>query len=237
VGERVAFVMTTTKHMKRTKRYNTSLQKRSDDKVTLEDAVAFVKESANAKFDESVEMHVRLNIDPKKGEQAVRGSVTLPHGTGKEVRVGVITDDKADEAKKAGADIVGGQDLIDKIKSGNLPDVDVLVATPDMMPKLAPAARVLGPRGLMPSPKTDTVTSNVAAVVESLKKGKASFKNDNTGNIHQVIGKASFSQEQLIENYNAFMDAVKACKTDAHKGQFIQTTSVCSTMGPSAKIK
>lgn len=223
--------------MKRGKRYNLAAEKRSEEKVTLEDAVAFVKDNASAKFDESVEVHVRLNIDPKKGEQAVRGSVTLPHGTGKEVKIGVITEDKADEAKKAGADVVGGQELIDKIKAGNLPEVDVLVATPDMMPKLAPAARVLGPRGLMPSPKTDTVTPNVEAAVESLKKGKSSFKNDNTGNIHQVIGKVSFDADKVIENYKAFMDAVGACKTEAHKGQLVIGTSVCSTMGPSAKIK
>lgn len=229
--------MTTTMFMKRGKRYDLAVEKRSEEKMTLEEAATFVKENASAKFDESVEVHIRLNIDPKKGEQAVRGSVTLPHGTGKEMRIGVITEDAVDEAKKAGADVIGGQDLIDKIKAGELPDVDVLIATPDMMPKLAPAARVLGPRGLMPSPKTDTVTPNVAAAVESLKKGKANFKNDNTGNIHQVIGKASFDAKQLIENYKAFVDAVQACKTDAHKGQLITTTSMCSTMGPAAKIK
>ncbi|PID51608.1 MAG: 50S ribosomal protein L1 [Candidatus Moraniibacteriota bacterium] len=203
----------------------------------MTEAVTFLKENTRAKFDESVEVHVRLNIDPKKGEQAVRGSVTLPHGTGKTVRVGVITETKADEAKKAGADVIGGQELIDKIKAGNLPDVDVLVATPDMMPKLAPAARVLGPRGLMPSPKTDTVTPQVEAIVTSLKKGKSNFKNDNTGNVHQVIGKVSFTPEQLAENYNTFITALEGCKTDAHKGQFIATISVCSTMSPSVRTK
>lgn len=223
--------------MKRGKRYSAAADKRAQERISIEEAAAFVKENAGAKFDESVEVHVRLNIDAKKGDQAVRGSVTLPHGTGKEVRVGVITEDKIDEAKKAGADVVGGKELIDKIKAGNLPDADVLVATPDMMPKLAPAARVLGPRGLMPSPKTDTVTPNVAEAIESLKKGKANFKNDNTGNIHQVIGKASFSSEQIAENYKAFMDAVQACKTDAHKGQLVAVVSMCSTMGPSVKIK
>ncbi len=223
--------------MKRGKNYNSAVEKRGEEKMTAEEAVAFVKENASAKFDESIEVHIRLNIDPKKGEQSVRGSVTLPHGTGKEVRVGVITEDKADEAKKAGADLIGGQELIDKIKKGELPDVDVLVASPDMMPKLAPAARVLGPRGLMPSPKTDTVTPNVADAINSLKKGKANFKNDNARNIHQVIGRISFTQEQILENYNAFMDAVKACKNDAHKGQLIATKSICSTMGPAVKIK
>jgi large subunit ribosomal protein L1 len=223
--------------MKRGKRYQDAVQKRTEEAMNLEDAIAFVKENASAKFDESVEVHVRLNIDPKRGEQAIRGSVVLPHGTGKEVRVGVITEDKADEAKKAGADVVGGKELIDKIKAGKLPEVDVLVATPDMMVSLAPAARVLGPRGLMPSPKTDTVTPNVATTVESLKKGKASFKNDNTANVHQVIGKVSFEANQIAENYKAFIDAVNACKGEAHKGQLIAGISMCSTMGPSVKIK
>jgi len=226
-----------TKYMKRTKSYKAVAEKLPEGKNSPEEAIAFVKENARAKFDESVEVHVHLNIDPKKGEQTVRGSVALPHGTGKEVRVGVITQEKADEAKKAGADVIGGEELIEKIKSGTIPDVDVLVATPDIMPKLAQAARVLGPRGLMPSPKTDTVTPNVANAVTSLKKGKASFKNDNSGNIHQVIGKVSFETDQLVENYKAFMDAVAACKNESHKGQLIGGISVCSTMGPAIKIK
>ena len=223
--------------MKRSKRYNSAMEKRTSEKMILTDAVTFVKESAKAKFDESVEVHVRLNIDARKGEQAVRGSVSLPNGIGKSVRVGVITEDKKDEALKAGADVVGGQELIDKIKAGTLPEVDILVATPDMMPKLAPAARILGPRGLMPSPKTDTVTPNVGEAVESLKKGKANFKNDNSGNVHQVIGKASFDAEKLAQNYTAFIDAIKLCRNEAHKGQFITSISMCSTMGPSVVIE
>ena len=205
--------------------------------MALTDAVVFVKENAKAKFDESIEVHVRLNIDARKGEQAVRGSVSLPHGIGKSVRVAVITDTKVDEANKAGADVVGGQELIDKIKAGTLPEVDVIVATPDMMPKLAPAARILGPRGLMPSPKTDTVTPNVGEAVESLKKGKASFKNDNSGNVHQVIGKASFDAEKLQQNYTAFVDAIKACRNEAHKGQFVTSISLCLTMGPGVIVE
>ncbi len=223
--------------MKRGKNYNSALEKRTDENMTIDEAVTFVKENASAKFDESVEVHIRLNIDPKNGEQAVRGSVVLPNGTGKSVRIGVITEDKADEAKKAGADVVGGVELIEKMKAGDVPDVDVFIATPDMMPKLAPAARVLGPRGLMPSPKTDTVTPDVVSAIESLKKGRANFKNDSTGNVHQVIGKVSFDGEKLIENYNAFIEALQACKNDAHKGQLIANTSICSTMGPAVKIK
>jgi len=223
--------------MKRGKNYQSAVEKRTEEQMTPEDAVAFVKDSASAKFDESVEVHIRLNIDPKNGEQSVRGSVVLPNGTGKEVRIGVITEDKADEAKKAGADIVGGTELIEKMKAGDIPDVDVFIATPDMMPKLAPAARVLGPRGLMPSPKTDTVTPDVVGAIESLKKGKSNFKNDNTGNIHQVIGKASFDAEKIVANYTVFMDAVKACKNESHKGQLIANISICSTMSPAVKIK
>ncbi len=222
--------------MKQSKRYKSAVEKRQSHSMTITDAIAFVKENAKAKFDESVEVHVRLNIDTKKGEQSVRGAAVLPHGIGKSIRVGVITEEKQGEAKKAGADVVGGQELIDAIKGGAIPAVDVLVATPDMMPKLAPAARVLGPRGLMPSPKTDTVTLQVAATVEELKKGKANFKNDNSGNIHQVIGKASFSAEQLHENYTTLINAIQAARTEAHKGQFIKTTHLCSTMGPSVVI-
>ncbi len=223
--------------MKRGKNYNNVIEKRVDEKMTIKDAVVFVKENATAKFDESVEVHVRLNIDPKNGEQAIRGAIVLPHGIGKKNRIGVITEDKVDEIKKLGVDIVGGLELIEKIKSGNIPDVDVIIATPDMMPKLAPAARILGPRGLMPSPKTDTVTSDLVSAIESLKKGKSNFKNDNTGNIHQVIGKVSFDIDKLVENYTAFIEVVQAQKNEAHKGQLISGISICSTMSPAIKIK
>lgn len=224
--------------MKKGKRYNSAVETVDKEKVySANEAFALVKDNAKAKFDESVEVHVRLNIDPKKGDQQIRGTVTLPQGTGKEVKVGVITESKQDEAKKAGADVIGGQELIDKIKTGNLPDVDVLVATPDIMPKLAQAARVLGPRGLMPSPKTDTVTPDVKKAIGELKKGKESFKNDNTGNVHQIIGKASFDVEKIEENFKAFIEAVEKCKTEAHKGKLITNVSVCSTMGPAVKVK
>lgn len=223
--------------MKKGKRYNVAVETVDKEKVySADEAFALVKDNAKAKFDESIEAHVRLNIDPKKGDQQIRGTVTLPQGTGKEVKVGVITESKEAEAKKAGADVVGGQELIDKIKTGKLPEVDVLVATPDIMPKLAQAARVLGPRGMMPSPKTDTVTPDVEKAIEELKKGKESFKNDNTANVHQIIGKASFDAKKLEENYNAFIEAVNKCKTDAHKGKLIINVSVCSTMGPAVKV-
>ena len=202
----------------------------------IETAVDLVKKTATAKFDESVEAHIRLNIDPTKGDQAIRGSVVLPHGTGNEVRIGVIVnDDKILGDEKV--DVVGGEDLIKKIKAGNVPEVDVIVTTPDMMPKLASAAKVLGPRGLMPSPKTGTVTTNVVDVIKELKKGKNSFKNDKTGNVHQIIGKASFDKKQLIENFEAFLNAVSAQKNEAHKGKLIKSVSICSTMGPGIKVK
>jgi large subunit ribosomal protein L1 len=224
--------------MKRSKRYSTAVEVIDQDKVyPISEAFEIVKKNASAKFDESVEAHIKLNIDPKKGEQQIRGTVTLPNGTGKDVKVGVITESKIDEAKKAGADLVGGQELIDKMKTGKLPEVDVLVATPDIMPKLAQAARVLGPRGLMPSPKTDTVTTDVEKVVAELKKGKESFKNDKSGNVHQIIGKASFEAEKLEENFATFLEAVKKCKTDAHKGKLIVNVSVCSTMGPGVRVQ
>ncbi len=224
--------------MKKGKRYDVAAEAVDKEKVySSKEAFVLVRDNAKAKFDESIEVHIRLNVDPKKGDQQIRGTVTLPQGTGKEVKVGVITESKQDEAKKAGADLVGGQELIDKIKTGKLPEVDVLVATPDIMPKLAQAARVLGPRGMMPSPKTDTVTVDVEKAVGELKKGKESFKNDNTANVHQIIGKASFDAEKLEENYNAFIEAVNKCKTDAHKGKLITNVSVCSTMGPSVKIE
>ncbi|MCK4635938.1 MAG: 50S ribosomal protein L1 [Candidatus Moranbacteria bacterium] len=224
--------------MKKGKRYESAVETVDKERVySPSEAFKLVKENAKAKFDESIEVHVRLNIDPKKGEQQIRGTVTLPQGTGKNVKVGVITESKETEAKKAGADVVGGQELIDQMKTGKLPDVDVLVATPDIMAKLAQAARVLGPRGLMPSPKTDTVTVDVEKAVSELKKGKESFKNDNTSNVHQIIGKASFEAEKLEENFKAFINAVRKCKTDAHKGNIIVGVSVCSTMGPAVKIE
>jgi len=224
--------------MKKGKNYTKATEAREiSKKYDVAEAIAFVKEHASAKFDEAVEVHVRLGIDPKRGEQAIRASVSLPHGSGKTARIAVITESKADEAKSAGADIVGGSELIDEIKAGNLPEADVIVATPEMMPKLASAAKVLGPRGLMPSPKTDTVTPDVAGVIGELKKGKENFKNDNSGNIHQVIGKVSFDADKLEENYKAFMSTVSAQKTDAHKGALITGVSMCSTMGPGLKVK
>jgi len=222
--------------MKRSKKYKDISGKLEKGKLyPVEEALEFIVKNKAAKFDESVEVHIKLNVDPKKGEEQVRGAVVLPHGTGKAKRIAVITSTKAKEAKEAGADLIGGEDLIEKIKSGKI-DFDVLIAAPEMMPKLAPAAKILGPKGLMPSPKTETVTEKVKEAVEALKKGKVSFKNDNTGNIHQIIGKVSFGSEKLKENFDAFIKAVQKSKPAAVKGKFIVGISVCSTMGAGIRI-
>ncbi len=223
--------------MKHGKKYRTVAEKfEKNTKYVLAEAINMVKEGKVAKFDESVEVHVKLAIDPKKGDQQVRGTVVLPHGVGKTKKIAVVTSTKAKEAQEAGADLVGGEELIDKIKTGKFEAFDVLVATPEMMPKLAQVAKILGPRGLMPSPKTETVTDKVKDAVEMLKKGKASFKNDNGSNVHQVIGKLSFEAVKLTENYEAFLDALIKAKPAATKGKYIVSATICSTMGPGVKI-
>lgn len=222
--------------MKRGKKYRAIIEKIDKNKeYSIEEALKIVTEGKIAKFDESVEVHMTSSIDPKKGDQQIRGAIVLPHGTGKSKRVGVITSTKADEAKKAGADTIGDEAMIEKIKKGEI-DFDVLVATPEMMPKLAGVARVLGPKGLMPNPKTDTVTEKIAEAVEMLKKGKIDFKNDKTGNIHQSIGKVSFGVDKLKENFETFVEAVEKSKSDSVKGQLIKKIVVCSTMGPGVKV-
>ncbi|MFH0968926.1 MAG: 50S ribosomal protein L1 [Patescibacteria group bacterium] len=223
--------------MKRGKKYAKAFEKiEKDKKYSAEEAVKLVKENKIAKFDESVEIHVKLSIDPKKGEQQMRGTVVLPHGTGKTKKVAVITSTKTKEAKDAGADIVGGEEMIEKIKNNKISAFDVLVATPEMMPKLAQVAKILGPRGLMPSPKTETVTDKIKETVEMLKKGKVNFKNDEGSNVHQVVGKVSFEENKLKENIEVFLSALRKAKPQAVKGKFIINASICSTMGPGVKI-
>ncbi len=205
---------------------------------SLAEAVALAKKTSTAKFDASVEIHAKLGIDPKQGDQQVRGTVSLPHGTGqsKKVAVFVSAADKEKEAKEADADIVGGEELIAQIASSSKADFDVAIATPDMMPKLAKVARILGPKGLMPNPKTDTVGVNIRAMVEDQKKGKVAFKNDDTGNIHVVIGKVSFDEAKLLENAAVFMDALKKAKPSASKGNFIVKATMTTTMGPAIVV-
>jgi len=203
---------------------------------SIGEAIQEVKSSAEAKFDESVEVHARLAIDPKKSDQQVRGVAELPHGTGKKVKIAVFTTTQKKEAEESGADVVGGEELIDKVKSSGKIDADIAIATPEIMPRLATIAKILGPKGLMPNPKNKTVTPKVKEVIESLKYGRADFKNDDSGNIHQVIGKKSFENEKLEENFKVFIDALRKSKPEAAKGKFIKGVSICSTMGKSVKI-
>jgi large subunit ribosomal protein L1 len=202
----------------------------------LDEALKLVKENASAKFDESLEVHVRTGIDTKKGEQQVRSTCVLPHGTGKTKRVAVFSESEK-EAKESGADIVGGKELIAEIKSKGTIDFDIAVATPEMMRELAQIAKVLGPKGLMPSPKNETVTKDVAKTVKELKGGKIAFKNDETSNIHQVIGKISWDEAKLKENYEAFLEGVIKAKPATIKGIYVRAISICSTMGPGVKVE
>lgn len=203
----------------------------------ISEAIALAKKTATAKYDEGIELHLRLGIDSGKSDQQVRGTISLPHGTGKTKRVAAFVEAaKEAVAKEAGADIVGGEDLIEEIsKKGDI-DFDVAIATPAMMPKLAKLARLLGPRGLMPNPKSDTVGPNVKKMVEEQKAGKESFKNDKAGNIHQIFGRASFTEKQLEENLRALLDQIKRLKPAASKGIFLQSATICSTVGPGIKI-
>ena len=204
--------------------------------MNITEAIAEIKKNAKAKFDESVEAHFRLDIDPKKSDQQVRGVAVLPNGTGKSVKIVVFTSTQKKEAERAGAELVGGEELIDKIKSSGKIDADVAIATPEMMPKLAGVAKILGPKGLMPNPKNQTVTPKVTEVIEALKYGRADFKNDNSGNIHQAIGKVSFEDAKLEENFKALLEAVRKAKPEGAKGKFIKNVSVCSTMGKGVQV-
>ncbi len=223
--------------MKRSKRFS-ELKKLIDPKKTypLAEAIELVKKTSNVKFDAGVEIHLRLGIDPKKGDQQIRGTVTLPHGTGKTKKIAVFTENEK-EAKEAGADLAGAKELIDKIKKTGKTDFDIAVATPDMMKNLAPIAKILGTRGLMPSPKNETITTNIKKTVKELKGGKVAFKNDDTTNIHLLVGKVSFDDKKLVENIETFTDAVKKAKPVSAKGTFIQNASVSSSMGPGIKIE
>ena len=207
----------------------------SDAKLAPSEAVQLVKELASAKFDESVDIAARLGVDPRKADQLVRGTVVLPHGTGKSVRVLVIAQgEKEAEATEAGADYVGVE-FVEKIQEGWL-DFDVCVVTPDLMGKVGPLGRVLGPRGLMPTPKAGTVTFDIARAVGEIKAGKIEFRVDKTGNVHAPIGKASFSGDQLSENLTAFMDQIMRAKPSAAKGTYVRSVTVSSTMGPAVAI-
>ena len=193
--------------------------------------------TAKAKFDETVELHVKLGVDSRHADQQVRGAIVLPHGTGKTVRVLVFAKgDKADAAREAGADYVGDMDMVEKIQKENWFDFDVVIASPDMMGVVGRLGKVLGPKGLMPSPKAGTVTPDVAKAVQESKAGKIEYRLDKTNIIHCPIGKASFGQEKLLENFNALLDAIIKAKPAALKGQYIKSVAVASTMGPGVRI-
>ena len=223
--------------MKRSKAYRAAADKFDADQLNSpEQAIALVKDGASAKFDETVDVAIRLGVDPRKADQMVRGTVNLPHGTGKTARVLVFASgERAAEALAAGADEVGADELIEKVAGGYL-DFDSVVATPDMMGKVGRLGRVLGPRGLMPNPKTGTVTMDVTKAVSDIKGGKIAFRVDRHANLHFIIGKASFSPEQLADNYFAAFDEIMRLKPSASKGRYVKKVTMSSTMGPGVQV-
>lgn len=225
------------KYMARSKRYKSLVEKIDKGKVyPVQEALAVLKESP-VKFDAAVEVHMHLGIDPKKGEQMVRGTVVLPHGSGKTRKIAAfVSPEKEAEAKAAGADIIGTADVIEKIKSTGKIDFDIAVATPDMMKKLASIAKNLGQAGVMPNPKTETVSPNVTKMITELKGGKVAYKNDDTANVHQIVGRLSFPVEHLAENVKTFVDVVKKAKPTDSKGTYVRSITLTTTMGPGISI-
>jgi large subunit ribosomal protein L1 len=222
--------------MKKSKRMSEAESKVDKNKFyTLDEALTLIKEVSKTKFDESVEAHIRLGIDPAKGEQQIRANVVLPHGAGKVKKVAVFTENEK-EGAESGADVYGGKELIEKIKNTGVIEFDIAVASPEIMRDLSSIAKILGPKGLMPSPKNETVSKNIKKSVEELKKGKITFKNDETANVHQFIGKVSWDLIKLTENYNTFMEALKKVKPSGVKGAYITQVVLCSSMGPGIKI-
>ena len=224
--------------MKRGKKY-VEAAKLVDRSVLYDkdEAIALVKKCATAKFDETIEAHIRTGCDGRHADQQIRGAVVLPHGTGKKVRILVFAKDaKAEEAKAAGADYVGGMELIEKIQKENWFEFDVVVATPDMMGVVGRIGRVLGPKGLMPNPKAGTVTMDVTKAVQEIKAGKIEYRLDKTNIIHVPIGKASFTEEQLADNFQTLMGAIAKAKPSTLKGQYLKSVTLASTMGPSVKV-
>jgi len=221
--------------MKRKKELEASFEK--DRLYSPDEAISLVKKMANCKFDESIEVHIRLGVNPKHADQQVRGSVVLPYGTGKKKRIAVFAKgEKANEASSCGADIVGDDDLVEKIKKGFL-DFDVCISTPDMMKSVGSLGKILGPRGLMPNPKSQTVTFEIKKAIEEIKKGRIEYRCDEYGIVHSPIGKASFENESLLQNLIAFIESIIKAKPSAVKGQYIKTITISSTMGPGIKLE
>ena len=224
--------------MKHSKRFTeVSKQIEKSKEYSVDEAVEKIKTTAKAKFDETIDIAIRLGVDPRHTDQAIRGTVSLPHGIGKKVRVLVLTKQvqKQDEAKQSGADHVGFDDYIKKLQEG-WADIDVIVSTPDSMADVGKLGKVLGPKGLMPNPKSGTVTMDVGKAVTEIKAGKIEFRVDKAGNLHSVVGKASFDKQKLVDNVNTFLAAINRLKPASAKGQYIKTVAISSTMGPSVKI-
>jgi large subunit ribosomal protein L1 len=221
--------------MKQTKKQKTMMALDKTKVYSIADAIDALREYCSKKFDETLEISVRLGIDVTKNDQNIRGMLSLPNGTGKTVRVAVFTENSQDDAKKAGADVVGGEDLIARVLDGNI-DFDRVIATPDMMPKMSKVARVLGPKGLMPNPKLGTVTTNVADAVKTAKAGQIEYRADKSGIVHAGVGKMSFETSKLVENVNALIDQLKKVKPASSKGQYILGCSIATTQGAGLKV-
>ena len=224
--------------MKRSKRYVANLEKLDKNKAySVEEAVKLVKETSNSKFDGTVEVAMNLNLDTKKNDQQLRGAVVLPNGTGKSKKILVLAKgDQAKAAKEAGADFVGDVDMIQKIEKESWFDYDVIIATPEMMPLLGKIGKLLGPKGLMPNPKTGTVTTTPEKTVEDIKKGMIEYRADSLGNVHSIIGKVSFDEKSLEENLTYFVNTIIKNKPKTVKGTFVKSVSICTTMGPGIKL-
>ena len=224
--------------MSKSKRHTANLEKIDRTKLyDIEEAIKLVKETSNSKFDGTLEVAMNLNLDQKKADQQLRGAVVLPNGTGKNKKILILAKgEQAKAAEKAGADFVGDIDMINKIEKENWFDFDVIISTPEMMPMLGKIGKLLGPKGLMPNPKTGTVTTDVAKAIEETKKGKVNYRTDSFGNIHGVFGKASFEDEKLIENLKAFVNVILKAKPSTIKGIYVKNITISSTMGPGIKL-